>query len=197
VFTIAAIRSGMVRVEHRWDRSPRLLFADGEEFDIKAVLETLESGPNGATRVRAWLRQVGIDISLAAPQQTQADATGANVVGAMANVKVGKNSMDLLITDEGLVFTPCPKSTDQGKKRLTELIGSQPVAQLAAQPECLWIPFEEIASATMHRAMPLKAALALHNGSTYDIQETLSGEELGKSGDTLRQVMQNLGARGS
>ncbi|MEQ7127056.1 M48 family metallopeptidase [Actinopolymorpha sp. B11F2] len=195
VFTIAAIRSGMVRVEHRWDRSPRLLFADGEEFDIKAVLETLESGPNGATRVRAWLRKVGIDIALAAPRQARADASGANVVGAMANVKVGKDSMDLLITDEGLVFTPCPKATDQGKKRLTELIGSQPVAQLAARPENLWIPFEEIASATMHRMMPLKAALALHNGSTYDIQETLSGEELGKSSDTLRQVMQNLGAR--
>ncbi|WP_026257687.1 M48 family metallopeptidase [Actinopolymorpha alba] len=193
---VAAVRSGVVQVEHRWDRPAVLRFADGEEFDPQPVLDMLASGPDGAARVRNWLPQVGIDPSRAAPQQARADAATANVVGAMANLKVGKQSMDLVITDEGFVFTPCPKSADKGKQRLTELIGGRPVAQLATEPGNVWIPYEEIASATLHRAVPVKAALALHNGTTFDFHETMSGEELGKSSETLRKVLENFAERG-
>ncbi|HEY8455081.1 MAG TPA: M48 family metallopeptidase [Actinopolymorphaceae bacterium] len=193
--TIAAIRSGAVRVEHRWDRSARLLFPDGEEFEVRTIIETLESGPRGAKRVREWLTEVGIDMSLAAPRKIQADPSTANLLGAMANVKVGGNPMDLLITDSGLVLLPCPRRTDQGKRRLTLLVQNHTVSELARRPESLWIPYEEIASVTVDKEYPLRAQLELHDRTTYDVQETLSGEELGKSADTLRKIIRDLAER--
>jgi Zn-dependent protease with chaperone function len=195
--TVAAVRSDMVQVRHWWDRSPTLAFADGEEFSTRAILETLESGPQGARRVRNWLRQVGIDIGYATPSQAQADAGSAQVVGAMANVKVAKQQMDLVISDEGLVFTPCPRSAKNGRQRLTGLLSDTSVADLAARPGSRWVPFEEIATATLHRSTPvIRATVTLFDGSTIAIQETLGGEHLGKSDQALEKILSDLAERG-
>ncbi len=193
--TVAAVSSGVVQIVHQWDRPARLQFADGEEFDPTPVLRTLASGPHGAARVRGWLRQIGVDMAYAVPRQARADATTAGVVGAMANVKVGKQSMDLVITDEGFVLTPCPRSTDRGRRRLAELLGSAPVAQLATRPGNLWVPYEEVAQVRVHRELPVRADLVLQDGSIVSLQETLRGEEFESSADELRRTLAELAVR--
>jgi Zn-dependent protease with chaperone function len=197
---VAAMRSGVVRVEHRWDGGPVLRFPNGEIFEPDAIMHAVESGHRAAARVRAWLRQVGIDTWLATPHPPgAADATTANVVGAIASVSVGPpdrmRPMDLIITDEGFVFTPSPKGGDNGKERLAALVREQPVAHLAAMPGTVWIPFEEIASARLDRSVPVKAALTLHDGSTVGIHESWTGEALGRSNDVLLHVVRDIAAR--
>ncbi|GAB3406905.1 M48 family metallopeptidase [Flindersiella endophytica] len=198
IVTVAAIRSGVVRVEHRWDGPASLLTRDGAEFDPSQILQPLTDGtPAGAAKVRGILRDHGIDLRQATPQQLRQDGRRADAVAAMANLKVNGNDMDLILTDQGLVLVPAPKrSSDQGEQRLANLLQQRTPAELASTPGSLWIPFEEIVSAEVRKEVPVQAVLNVHGGHTFELKETWSGEQIGKSRDTLLEVLAKFTDRG-
>jgi Zn-dependent protease with chaperone function len=198
IITVAAIRSGAVRVEHRWDAPARMLTRDGSEFDASQILEPLVDGsPADAAKVRTMLRDLGVDLRQAAPQQLRQDGKRADAVAAMANLKVNGNEMDLILTDQGLVLVPAPKrSSDKGEQRLGTLLQQQTPAELAGAPGSIWIPFEEIVSAEVRKEVPVQAVLQVHGGHTFELKETWSGEQIGKSRDTLLEVLANFAGRG-
>lgn len=198
IINVAAIRSGAVRVEHRWDGPARLTARDGSEFDASQVLEPLVDGsPAGAAKVREQLRTYGIELRQAAPQQQRQDAKRADAVAAMANLKVNGNDMDLILTDQGLVLVPAPKrSSDKGEQRLGTLLQQRTPAELATMPGGIWIPFEEIVSAEVRKEVPVQAVLNVHGGHTFELKETWTGEQIGKSRDTLLEVLGSFADRG-
>src|SRR6185369_10860880 len=103
---------------------------------------------------------------------------GGELLGAMANVKVDNLPHDVIVLDNGLIFIPCPKKAEHGKRRLIALIQSAPVVELAQRHR--FVPYEEIAGATRTKSVPLRAELKLHNGHTLSFHETWGGELLTK-----------------
>lgn len=197
--TVAAIKSGAVRVEHRWDGPARLVARDGSEFDPGEVVRPLweDASGGGAARVREALRRYGIDMRNATPQRLRHDGRNADVVGALANVKVDGAETDLILTDQGLVLVPAPKrSSDKGEERVVALLRQRPVRELVADPANRWIPYEEINVAEVHKQVPVQASLRLHGGGVVQLKESWTGEQIGRSRDVLLEVLASFGGRG-
>lgn len=103
---------------------------------------------------------------------------------------VFRGHTDLVVLDRGLVLVPGPKSTDNGKRRLAELLQSGPVEELAARFR--FLPYEEIAAATLTKRMPVRAELRTHHGATITLEERWSGEQLGESRDALLEALDRI-----
>jgi hypothetical protein len=67
------------------------------------------------------------------------------------------------------------------------LIEASDIAELAKQHP--FLPFENIKKVTIAKQVPLRATLELHNGKTFDLKESWSGDELGKQS---REVLTNI-----
>src|SRR6266542_1057536 len=114
----------------------------------------------------------------AARQVTRsAGAEGADVLGGLADVKVGKDAYDVLILDRGLVLVPSTGKSDEGRRRLLWLVQSAPVAELARRH--WFLPYEEVAAAKIVKQVPVRVELTLHNGQSVSLHETWGGEDLG------------------
>jgi hypothetical protein len=58
-----------------------------------------------------------------------------------------------------------------------------------------FLPFEEVAAATVRKQVPLKAELVLHDGRRVALQEAWSSELLEKnSRDTLLEALKSFGS---
>lgn len=191
----ATLRSGAARVEHRFDGDPRLLLSDGTELDVDELLSPmLEGGEQAAAKVRATLRAVGVDLTLARTHQLRDDGRFTENVGAMPDVKLDGEWKDLVVTTDGLVFLPGPekRSQDVGKKRLTKLLEETTAQQLIADPRNLWIPYEELASASVRREIPLHAELVLYGGTAYELREAIYGSPVGNAREVLSRFLSAL-----
>jgi uncharacterized protein YcfJ len=111
----------------------------------------------------------------------------------MANFKVDGLHTDLVLLDRGFVFVPGPKSTDNGKDRLRKLLSSGPVEELATRFR--FVPYEEIAAATITKRTPVRGELRLHGGATIAIEERWTGDQLGESRDALLTVLDRIAQR--
>ena len=129
----------------------------------------------------------------AAIVERRATASGSDIIGAMANLKVDGLHTDLVLLDRGLVLVPAPKSTDNGKDRLRALLTSGPVEELATRFR--FLPYEEIAAATITKRTPVKAELRTHAGVTVTVEERWTGEQLGESRDALLGVLDRIADR--
>jgi Zn-dependent protease with chaperone function len=177
---LAAAGSGLGNWTHSWEAPARFLDRTGQPFPAEEIAR-LALDPSTVDQARARLG--GLNLAAAAQVEQTASAVGADVLGGMADVKVGGGGYDILILDRGLVFVPSPGKTDQGRQRLAWLVQSAPVAELARQH--WFLPYEEIATANVHKRVPVRMDLALHNGQTVELREAWSGEELKDSRDVL------------
>ncbi|WP_067509307.1 M48 family metallopeptidase [Actinoplanes sp. TFC3] len=189
LLTLAAIRSGVAFWQMSWSGPVRLIDAAGAELDLEDIAK-LAVAPETLDEARARLAETGVRVETAAVIEKRATARGADVIGAMANVKVNGVESDLLMLDRGFVVVAAPKSTDKGAKRLEQLLGSAPVERLAAQNR--FIPYEELRGAAITKRTPIRAELRLHDGSVVSLEERWSGEQLGKSRDTLEKVLDRI-----
>lgn len=98
---------------------------------------------------------------------------------------------DLLVLDRGLVLIADPGGVDEGAKRMRELLQTVPVAELAANHR--FVPYEEVATVSVTREVPVRAQIVLHDGTELSLQESWTGELLEKeSRNTLLEVLRDF-----
>ncbi|MBE1486374.1 M48 family metallopeptidase [Plantactinospora soyae] len=186
----AAVTSGAARWQHSWSEPARFVGRDGQPMQLTEIAE-LAVAPQTLPEAVARLTALGIDPAAGKVVQRRADATGARLLAALANIKVDGVDHDLLMLNRGLVLVSNPGKADKGTKRLRELVDSAPIAELASRHQ--FMPFEEVATATVRKQVPLKAELVLHDGRRVALQEGWSSELLEKhSRDTLLKALKSF-----
>jgi Zn-dependent protease with chaperone function len=184
---LAAVRSGAAQWRPSWTSPAQLVRADGQPLDLDE-LATLATDPATLAQARARLAASGIDVATAVQVETVATAHGSSIVGGLANVKVDDVPHDLLLLDHGLILRPCPKQTDGGKQRLAAWARSAPPAELAKADR--FLAFEDVASATIDKRVPIRILLTLHNGQTVKVYEGWGSESLTRtSAESLRDAV--------
>ncbi|GAA4594528.1 Zn-dependent protease with chaperone function [Actinoplanes octamycinicus] len=187
---LAAVRSGQARWQHSWSAPARLVDRDGEPVDFSEIAK-LAVAPETLDEARRRLAERGVQVETVTVVQTRATGQGAEVLGAMPNVKVdGAEHADLILLSKGFVLVPAPKSTDDGDKRVAALLGAVSPAELAARYR--YLPFEEISTVRIDREVPVNATLTLHDGRTVGIQERWTADKMGKSDDLFREMLTEL-----
>ncbi|MEO3780432.1 hypothetical protein ABGB16_27180 [Micromonospora sp. B11E3] len=188
----AAVRSGRAHWQLSWSGPARLVGPDGEPWDL-AEIAKLAVDPRTLDEALTRLAELGVDPAGATVVQRRVSGRDADLIGALANIKVDGTEHDLLILDRGLPLVADPGKASQGEKRLRALVESVPVAELASRHA--FLPYEEVTSVTVKRQVPLKAELTLHGGRTVALQELYSSELLEKrSRDTLLAVFERINA---
>ncbi|GLW30145.1 M48 family metallopeptidase [Actinoplanes regularis] len=194
LFGLAAVRSGTVRWQHSWSGPARLVDMTGEVADLSEIAK-LAVVPETLGEARARLAERGIAVEAARVVQSKATGQGAEVLGAMPNVKLdGGEHADLIVLSKGFVFTPAPKSTDDGEKRVMALLAHNPPAELTARYR--YVAFEDVATVRIDREVPVNATLLLHDGRTVTFQERWTSDKVGKSDDLIREILGNLREKG-
>jgi Zn-dependent protease with chaperone function len=184
---VAAVRSGAAAWRHSWSGPPTLVGRSGDVPPLEEVA-ALAIVPDTVAEARARMAALGIDVAAAVVVDRVATAHGGDIIGGLANVSVNGAPHDVLILDNGLILKSCPKKTDGGKNRLIALVQSAPVAELAR--DNAFLPFEEIAAATVVKTTPIRVELTMRDGRTLRIFEAWTGERLAKnSSEVLHEVI--------
>ncbi|MBX6356027.1 MAG: M48 family metalloprotease [Micromonosporaceae bacterium] len=191
LFQLAAIRSGVAGFLHSWSGPATLVWMrDGEPVDLRPLAE-LALQPDGLAEACRRLAYLGINVQVVGLVEQRASAVGASALAALANVKVDSVEHDVVVLDKGLVLIANPGTSDGGRQRLEQRLAQSPVIELAARH--WFLPYEEVASASVSRKVPLRAELVLHDGRRIQMQETWGGEQLTKdSRDVLLKVLDSL-----
>ncbi|WP_433219094.1 M48 family metallopeptidase [Dactylosporangium sp. CS-047395] len=176
---LAARRGGIGRWKHSWTGGATFARTDGSDLPIMEIAR-LAIAAETVPAARQRLAEAGIDARAVQQQSAVATADGGEVIGGIANMNApGKLHFDVLLLSNGLVLVPGPKSTDDGKKRLIQILQSAPVAQLAKQHR--FVAYEDIRAAEVLKNVPIKVRLILHSGETLELAETWTGESLDKN----------------
>jgi Zn-dependent protease with chaperone function len=185
---VAGVRSMVAYWRHSWSGPAELVTPTGEPLELGSIAR-LACNPSTVESAVGRLSLLGIGVEYARQVEATASAAGSELLGAMANLKVNEKSYDVFILDRGLVLVPGPKSTDGGQTRLLELVTRSSPADLARQHR--FVAFEDIATATVVKRVPLRAELVLHSGERLSVQEPWSGEQIDKtSRDELLERLQ-------
>ncbi|MFU8871949.1 M48 family metalloprotease [Micromonospora sp. SL4-19] len=186
----AAVRSGTAHWQLSWSGPARLVGPSGEPWDL-AEIAKLAVSPETVDEALARLAERGVDVTQATVVQARASARDADLIAALANIKIDGREHDVLVLDNGLILIPDPGKSSEGENRLKALLGSGPVSELATRHP--YLPYEEIASVEVTRQVPLKATLTLHDGRVVQVQELMASELLEKhSRDTLLRVFEQI-----
>ncbi|SNY66025.1 M48 family metallopeptidase [Paractinoplanes atraurantiacus] len=189
LIALAAVRSGQARWEHSWSSPARVVHSTGVPVDYSEIAK-LAVAPETLAEARARMAQLGVHVEAARVVETRATGAGADVIGAMANVRVGDQETDLIVLNQGLILVPAPKSTDEGDQRIARMLSSHNPAELAKTYR--YVPFEEVTAARIVKAVPLNAELTLHGGATLVLKERWSGDTIGDSRDTLTEILRRF-----
>lgn len=184
---LAAVGSGAAHWRHSWAGPAQLVdrfnaFLEVDDLARRAL------APQTVGDARARLAARGVNVAAAVQMSASATAAGADVLGGLANVKVDGAPHDVYVLNNGLVLVPCQKDTDGGKDRMLTMLQSAPVTEIARYGR--FLGYEEIASATIAKSVPVRAELRLHDGRTVKLQETWTGDTLGK--DSRDQLLAAL-----
>ena len=189
---LAAVRSGAARWQHSWSEPARLVDAYGQPADYSKIAE-MAVAPETLEQARAWLAHLGIHVEAVTVVEARATANGSDVIGALANVRVDEQESDVIMLDRGLVFVPAPKDTNEGEKRIGQLLAANEPATLAHHHR--FVAYEEVATARIVKAVPINAELRLHDGSQVTLKERWSSDTIGKSRDTLESILKQINER--
>ncbi|GAA2493364.1 M48 family metallopeptidase [Winogradskya humida] len=189
MLTLAAIRSGKAFWQMSWTEPVKLVDADGADLDLEDIAK-LAVNPETLGEARSRLAEMGVRVEAATVIEAKATGRGAEVIGAMANVKVDGIESDLVLLNRGFVVASAPKKSDKGEQRLEELVQMYTGEELAARFR--FIPFEEAGGATITKRTPIRAELRLHDGTVVTMEERWSGDQLGKSRDTLVEILERI-----
>jgi hypothetical protein len=189
----AAVRSGVARWEMSWTDVARLIDREGEQFPLQKLAEPLIAGDaEGSRAALDSLAALGVDLGNAQVVEARATADRSEVIGAMVNMVIDGKRRDLLVLDTGLIVVPgsARLKMSRAKRRLAELAG-QPPAQLIANPEFRYLPYEEMTRVVARRRLRRTYELTMHRGATVRIRHGGESEDLGDTGSFAR-VMAHL-----
>lgn len=185
-----AVQAGVASWRHAWDGPARLVDASGAPLDLDE-LAAQAAVPATVGAARGRLAALGVELDAVGQVRDRATAHGAAVLGALSTVGVGGRPHDVVVLDRGLVLVPCPKGTEGGKARLVELVESAPVAELAERHR--FVAFEDVATAAVHKRIPVRVSLTLHSGETLELRQPWSGDQLTKdSAEVLAELVDGL-----
>ncbi|MBF9133965.1 hypothetical protein I0C86_34265, partial [Plantactinospora sp. S1510] len=105
------------------------------------------------------------------------------VLGGFAQLKVNDVPHDVLVLGNGLILVAEPDRSEQGQKRLTRLIDSMPVAELAQRHR--FVPYAEIGRAQILRSTPLRVELTLTDGRQLTLAAGWTTPLLAKDSDSV------------
>jgi hypothetical protein len=110
----------------------------------------------------------------------------------MVNMVIDGKRRDLLVLDTGLIVVPgsARLKMSRAKRRLVELAGLPP-AQLIANPEFRYLPYEEMTRVVTRRRLRRMYLLTMHGGAVVRIRHGGETEDLGETGAFAR-VMTHL-----
>lgn len=186
----AAVRSGQAHWQLSWSGPARLVGRSGEPWDL-AEIAKLAVSRETLDEALARLAELGVDVRQSTVVQARASARNADLIGALANIKIDGREHDVYVLDNGLVLVPDPGKSHEGEKRLKQVLGATPIAELASHNP--YLPYEEITSVEVTKRVPLKATLTLYDGRTVQVQELMASELLEKhSRDTLLRVFEQI-----
>lgn len=187
---VAAVRSDVGHWQLSWSSPASFVGRDGEPLPISEIAG-LAVSPDTLAQARQQLDALGIDPAKATLVERRVTADGAGVIAGVANIKVNGAEHDLLVLDRGLVLIADPGGVDEGAKRMRELLQTVPVAELAANHR--FVPYEEVATVSVTREVPVRAQIVLHDGTELSLQESWTGELLEKeSRNTLLEVLRDF-----
>ncbi|NUT23567.1 MAG: M48 family metalloprotease [Hamadaea sp.] len=193
LLTLAALRSGQVRWTHSWTQRAQLAGPNGQPVDFEELAK-LAADARTVGQARAHLAQLGIAVDQARVVEAVATAKKAEVIGGIGNTKVGKTDCDMLILDNGLILIPGGGDSNEGNYRMAAALRSAPVPELAKR--YTFVPFEEIAVATIDKKVPLKATLLMRNGEKLELKEGWTSDLLHKqSRDVLLEILEGVRPR--
>ncbi|MEV6970003.1 M48 family metallopeptidase [Hamadaea sp. NPDC051192] len=193
LLTLAALRSGQVHWVHSWSQRAELMGPNGQPVDFEALAK-LAADSRTVGQARTHLAQLGIAVDQARVVEAVATAKNADVIGGIGNTKVGKTDCDMLILDNGLILIAGGGDSNEGNQRMATALRSAPVAELAKR--YTFVPYEEIASVTIAKKVPLKATLLMRNGEQLELKEGWTSDLLHKqSRDVLLEILEGIGAR--
>ncbi|MER7273180.1 M48 family metallopeptidase [Dactylosporangium sp. NPDC000244] len=176
---LAARAGGLGRWKHSWTTGATFARPDGTEVPTMEI-SRLATAPETMAEARRRLAEFGVDVAAVRQLSAVATADGAEVLGGIANMNApGKLHFDVLLLTNGLLLVPGPKSTDNGKQRLAQILQSAPVAQLARQHR--FVAYEDVRSAEILKNVPIKVRLTMHSGDVLELAETWTGESLDKN----------------
>jgi Zn-dependent protease with chaperone function len=188
---LAAVRSGVAGWRLSWSGPAQFVHRSGAPLPLDEIAK-LAVSPGGLNEAYRRLVELGVDISTAAQLEQTASAVGAGVIAALSNVKVDETPFDLLVLTKGFVFVANPGKADEGKRRLQQLVGAAPAAELAQRNR--FLPYEEIAAATVVKRVPANTEITLHDGRRLKVTETWGSELITKkSRDVFLEVIDKLG----
>ncbi|GAB3366904.1 M48 family metallopeptidase [Micromonospora halotolerans] len=186
----AAVRSGRAYWQLSWSDPARLVGRSGEPWDL-AEIAKLAVAPETLDEALARLAELGVDVRQSTVVQARASARNADLIAALANIKIDGREHDVYVLDNGLVLVPDPGKAHEGEKRLKEVLSATPVAEVASRNP--FLPYEEIRSVEVTKRVPLKAVITLHDGRSVQVQELMASEFLEKhSRDTLLRVFEQI-----
>lgn len=186
----AAANAKALRVRLSWDGPARLVRPDGEPFPVDAVVEAIRTDPAEARRMMA---ELGFDPAGATGGGTLAMPSG--IGGAVSNVQVNGQPKDVLLTDVGLLFLGCPDGGG-GEERLRSLVAHPGgVRALMEWPNASWMPYEDVAGATIDKQAPLKATLRLLSGRQIRLEESWVTRSLAESDRALLELVEGFAQR--
>ena len=188
---VAAVNSGVAYWQHSWSGPAEFLDRAGQPLVLERVAQ-LATHPATLNEAHHQLAVLGIDPTRAVLVEQTATATGAQVIAALANIKVNNVDHDLYVLSNGLVVVPDPGKVDGAEGRLAQVARSTSADQLAKENH--FLPYEEIATVEIQRNTPVKLALSLHNGTRVEFKERWDGEQLTKRcREVLLEVMGQVG----
>jgi hypothetical protein len=190
---VAAVNSGVAYWRHSWSGPAELVRRDGTQLPPLSEIASQAVWPQTAYRAWHWLHSLGIDAASATLVERRVSANGAGAIAALSNVKLDGVEHDLILLDRGFVFVGSPGKADEGKARLRSTLESMPIEELAARYQ--FLPYEEVASATLTKRVPARATLVLHDGRQLELHETWGSELITKnSRDVLLAVYERIGS---
>ena len=184
---IAAERSGVAHWRNSWSEGPELVDAQGVEVPVDELAK-LSVSADGVDLARERMAAAGIAVDAVRQESTTASAIDSEILGGIANMKSGSAHYDVLVLSNGLVLVPGPKSTDNGRARMLQIVESAPITELAGRHR--FIAYEDIAAARILKPVPVRVAITLRSGETVELHQPWTGEALTKNDDaTLREAL--------
>jgi Zn-dependent protease with chaperone function len=194
--SVAAVKSGTANWRHSWSGPAELVASDGTPMPVGQVAALAAAGDT-VGQARERLGGLGVDVAAARQESDRATASGADLVGGLANMKCGKDYFDVYVLTRGLVLVPGPKSTDNGKDRLVKTLQEAGSATALAS-QYRFVAFEEVASVQLVKKIPVRVDITLHSGETIPLHQGWTGETLAKDSDeVLRQALAPFTAGGA
>ncbi len=181
VLALAILRSGSANWRPSWSGPAMLVDPDGQPLPL-ADMARAALKPDGDALLTRRLRRLGITLDPAALDDLKAPDLSPRLVAGFGNVNVGTGSVwscpqaDLIVLNTGLVLMETSRDTNEGNKRLREVLGRMTLSELMASYP--FTPFAEVSQAVVKWPSPFHVELTLYDGKQIVLREAITGDRL-------------------